>query len=168
MPPPLFRDSDLAVQERLAPIGFQTPPLRPEERGMQDIKAACYAMIELLDDVIGSVRAALDRTGQSYDTLVFHKRPRRDARRPRPAAEGLPLLRRTGKVPLLFSWPRGLARGMVSDALVELVDVAPTLLDIAGLEPPEAMRGRSLLPLLRGETARAEHRPWYAPNTTAR
>ena len=57
---------------------------------------------------------------------------------------------------------------MVSDALVELVDVAPTLLDIAGLEPPEAMRGRSLLPLLRGETARAEHRPWYAPNTTAR
>ena len=71
MPPPLFRDSDLAVQERLAPIGFQTPPLRPEERGMQDIKAACYAMIELLDDVIGSVRAALDRTGQSYDTLFF-------------------------------------------------------------------------------------------------
>ena len=38
--PPLFRDSDLAGQERLAEVGFQTPPLHPEERGMQEIKAA--------------------------------------------------------------------------------------------------------------------------------
>ena len=47
---------------------------------------------------------------------------------------------------------------MVSDALVELVDVAPTLLVIAGLERPETMHGRSLLPLLRGTRADDDHR----------
>ena len=49
--------------------------------------------------------------------------------------------------------------GVVSDALVELVDVAPTLLEIAGLEPPAALHGRSLLPMLRGRKAGAERRP---------
>ena len=67
LPPPLFRNRDLATQERLAEVGFQTPPLRPAERGMGEIKAAYYAMIELLDDMIGSVLAALDRNGQRDD-----------------------------------------------------------------------------------------------------
>ena len=71
LPAPLFRDSDLAAQERLAAIGFQTPPLRPEERGMQEIKAAYYAMIELLDDVIGGVLGALERCGQRDNTLIL-------------------------------------------------------------------------------------------------
>ena len=38
------------------------------------------------------------------------------------------------------------------DALVSLTDLAPTLLASAGLKAPEAMTGRTLVPLLRGET----------------
>lgn len=44
------------------------------------------------------------------------------------------------------------------DALVEVVDVAPTLLEIGGLEPPATLHGRSALPLLRVQQAGAEHR----------
>ena len=59
----------------------------------------------------------------------------------------------TIQVPLIISLP-GLKRGepQVHD-LVELVDLRPTLLDYLGLETIEASRGRSLLPLLRGELA---------------
>ena len=160
LPPPLFRDSDLAAQERLAAIGFQTPPVRPQQRGMQEIKAAYYAMIELLDDVIGSVLAALDRSGQREDTLILFMSDHGEMLGDHGLLlKGCRFYEGLVPVPLLFSWPRGLAGGVVSDALVELVDVAPTLLEIAGLEPPETMHGRSLLPLLRGETARAEQRP---------
>ena len=159
LPPPLFRDSDLAAQERLTPIGFQTPPLRPQERGMQEIKAAYYAMIELLDDVIGSVLAALDRTGQRDDTLILFMSDHGEMLGDHGLLlKGCRFYEGLAKVPLLFSWPRGRARGVVSDALVELVDIAPTLLEIAGLEPPSVLHGRSLLPLLRGDRAGDEHR----------
>jgi arylsulfatase A-like enzyme len=46
----------------------------------------------------------------------------------------------------------GIAAGQTSDALVELVDLAPTLLAAAGLAPHPGMQGRSLWPLLSSET----------------
>ena len=160
LPPPLFRDSDLAAQERLAAIRFQTPPMRPEQRGMQEIKAAYYAMIELLDEVIGGVLAALDRCGQRDNTLILFMSDHGEMLGDHGLLlKGCRFYEGLVRVPLLFLWPRWLARGVVSDALVELVDVAPTLLEIAGLEPPAALHGRSLLPMLRGRKAGAEHRP---------
>ena len=48
--------------------------------------------------------------------------------------------------------------GLVSDALVELIDIAPTLLELADLPIPQGMQGRSLLPILRGETPLQQHR----------
>ncbi|MBM4013759.1 MAG: sulfatase [Planctomycetes bacterium] len=53
------------------------------------------------------------------------------------------------RVPLLIHAP-GLA-GRTIDAPVSLIDLAPTLCELAGLAPPPEMQGTSLLPLLRGE-----------------
>lgn len=53
-------------------------------------------------------------------------------------------------VPLLMRPPGG--GGRVVDQAVSLIDVAPTVLDLAGLEPPAAFRGRSLRPLLDGRS----------------
>jgi len=50
-------------------------------------------------------------------------------------------------VPLIMSWPAGLPRGRRIGELVSLTDVAPTLVDLLGLEPPrEPMQGTSLVP----------------------
>ncbi|MCX5796105.1 MAG: sulfatase [Elusimicrobia bacterium] len=51
---------------------------------------------------------------------------------------------------VLAVWAPGLAPRRVS-SLVELVDVAPTLLELAGLPKPGPFEGRSLLPLMRGQ-----------------
>ena len=48
--------------------------------------------------------------------------------------------------------------GFVSDALVELIDIAPTLLELAGLSLPHGMQGRSLLPILSGQAPPHQHR----------
>jgi len=53
-------------------------------------------------------------------------------------------------VPLIVAGP-GIARGRESAALVELTDLAPALLDAAGLERHPGMQGRSLWPLLAGD-----------------
>ncbi len=58
------------------------------------------------------------------------------------------------RVPLIVSAP-GVRGGQSSSALVELVDLFPSLCDLAGLPRPETLEGRSMVPLLH-----APQRPW--------
>lgn len=53
------------------------------------------------------------------------------------------------RVPLMISAPRPAVAGKVSSRPVELLDLYPTLADLAGLEPPRGLEGRSLRPLLK-------------------
>lgn len=56
------------------------------------------------------------------------------------------------RVPFIVRWPEGItAPGTVIDEPVLNADIAPTLLDLAGVPIPAAMQGRSIVPLLRGE-----------------
>src|SRR5207249_6932868 len=52
---------------------------------------------------------------------------------------------------LIVRGPGGFDGGRVSDALVTQLDLFPTICELAGVEPPGWVRGRSLLPLVRGE-----------------
>jgi arylsulfatase A-like enzyme len=54
------------------------------------------------------------------------------------------------RVPLLVKIPRE-TQGLVVSDLVRSIDVAPTVLELLGVEPPEGTQGRSLLPLVSGE-----------------
>ncbi|MDX1931980.1 MAG: arylsulfatase [Capsulimonadales bacterium] len=67
----------------------------------------------------------------------------------------------SARVPLLLKGPAGagIRRGAQCDAVIELRDILPTLLDCAGLPIPEAIDGRSFLPLARGQEV-TDWRPW--------
>ena len=60
------------------------------------------------------------------------------------------------RVPMIVRWPGHVLPGTTSDAMVSSVDLLPTLVEIAGGEPPRTIDGESLLPLLHGE--RRTHR----------
>ncbi|MDQ3701714.1 MAG: DUF4976 domain-containing protein, partial [Chloroflexota bacterium] len=62
------------------------------------------------------------------------------------------------RVPLIWSWPGHFREGLRSDALVELTDIMPTLMELAGLPVPPGTQGRSLLPILGGQAPPEEHR----------
>jgi len=55
------------------------------------------------------------------------------------------------RVPLLLAWPRRVPGGRVVGVHARLVDLVPTVLDLAGLPPGEEAMGRSLVPALDGE-----------------
>ena len=153
LPGPLFREGDLEAQARLTGIDFQNKPRRPEEFDAQRIKAAYYGMIELIDDNVGRLLDALERTGQRKNTLIIFMSDHGETLGDHGlVAKGCRFYEGLVRVPLIVSWPGQFAPGRVSDALVELIDVAPTLLDVVGLPKPERMQGRSLLPMLKGET----------------
>jgi arylsulfatase A-like enzyme len=61
-------------------------------------------------------------------------------------------------VPLLMALPGTFQADLKSDALVELTDIMPTLMECIGLPIPDDVQGRSLLPLLTGAASPHEHR----------
>jgi arylsulfatase A-like enzyme len=52
------------------------------------------------------------------------------------------------RIPLMFIWPGHIEGGRRLSEPVSMIDVLPTLLELAGLEPPEVSQGQSLVPLL--------------------
>jgi arylsulfatase A-like enzyme len=62
-------------------------------------------------------------------------------------------------VPLLLRWPRGIPEGHVVDETVQILDLAPTILELAGISVPERMQGESLAPLLATSGVRWTKRP---------
>ncbi|MFW5815051.1 MAG: sulfatase [Spirochaetota bacterium] len=69
------------------------------------------------------------------------------------------------RMPFIVRYPDLIAAGSVSDAMVSNVDFAQTFLDVAGLPQPNYMQGRSIKPVLAGETPEdwpdlAYHRYW--------
>ena len=125
----------------------------------RQVTAAYYAMVELIDAQVGRVIAALDETGQLENTIMIFMSDHGEML----GDHGIYLKGPHGydeaiRVPLLISWPGRFTAGLKADALVELVDLAPTLLEAAGLQVPPRMQGRSLLPLLTGQADPSLHR----------
>ena len=55
------------------------------------------------------------------------------------------------RIPLVVRWPAEIDRGTVTGELVQNLDFAPTLLDVAGVNIPSDMQGRSFLAIAKGE-----------------
>lgn len=172
--PPLFRPEDIERQKAFAEVSQQSVnasdpsgenPEHQSEADMRNaatyppasfngrkVKAAYYAMIELIDDQFGRLIDHLEATGQLDDTLIiFHSDHGEMLGDHGLLYKGCRFFEGLVHVPLIFAWRGRIQAGMVSDALVELVDLAPTLLEAAGLEIPTSMQGKSLLPLLTGD-----------------
>ena len=67
----------------------------------------------------------------------------------------------SAKVPFLVRYPEVLKGGQTIEKMVQNIDVAPTVLELAGIEKPEQMQGRSLVPLLQDTTVAWRDRIFY-------
>jgi N-sulfoglucosamine sulfohydrolase len=132
-------------------------PDTPETRSdMAHYKASARS----LDHGVGAVLAALDVNRLVDDTLVLFTTDHGIAF---PGAKATLYDRGLG-VALIMRGPGGFDGGRVIDALVTHLDVYPTLCDLAGLDHPPFVQGRSLLPLARREAAEI-HREIFAEAT---
>jgi arylsulfatase A-like enzyme len=159
LPGPYFQQSDLEEQKKFADIDFQTGSVPPEEFDGQQVQAWYYAMIEQIDDQLKRILDHLDATGQRDNTVIVFASDHGETLGDHGLLyKGCRFYEGLVRVPLIFSWPGQLQKNVQSDALVELTDMSATLLELAGLEPPAAMQGQSLMPILRGEASPEHHR----------
>jgi N-sulfoglucosamine sulfohydrolase len=118
----------------------------PDVPGAREELAAYYSQVDRMDVMIGEVVAALEADGLLDDTLIAFIS---DNGSPFPHNK-LTLYDRGTGTPFFFHWPAAL-ESRRSAQLVSSVDLMPTLLDLAGVEIPASVQGRSLAPLLAGD-----------------
>ena len=117
--------------------------------------AAYYAMIEQVDVEVGRMMKTLNELGMAEDTVVIYMSDHGDMLGDHGIYEKGPYFYDClSRVPLVIRWPGKYKAGLKVDALVELVDIAPTVMEAAGLTTPAGMQGRSLTPLLTGTTTK--------------
>ncbi len=124
----------------------------PDAYDARLVKASYYAMIELIDNELGRLLDSLDKRGELDNTIIIFMSDHGELLGDHGLLyKGCRFFESLVHVPVIVSWPARIASGLRSRALVELVDIAPTLLDLAGLPIPSQMHGRSLMPVLLGE-----------------
>ncbi len=143
------------------PAKLKLPPTFVDTPATREAYAKYLAEITYFDAQCGALLDALERHGLVENTLVMVLSEQ---------GSSFPFAKWTCYEMGLASgmiarWPGKIETGSNTDALVEYVDIAPTLLDAAGLETPGTMDGRSFLGVLTGK--KSEHKQYtYGIQTT--
>jgi arylsulfatase A-like enzyme len=108
--------------------------------------------IKAVDEGVGRLLKFLDDEGLAEDTIVVYSADQGFYLGEHGWFDKRWIFEESLRAPLLVRWPGVVTPGGVSAQLVSNVDFAETFLDAAGLPIPPEMQGRSLVPLLEGET----------------
>ena len=127
------------------PAAIQVPPYYPDTPLVREELARVYDNIADMDARVGEILRQLEEDGLADSTIVFYWADHGD---------GVPRAKRSLydsglHVPLMIRWPDALrppfAPGTVNDELVSFLDLAPTVLALAGVEIPGHLQGRVLI-----------------------
>ena len=108
---------------------------------------ACIASV---DEGVGEILDTLDRLGLSQDTIVIYTSDQGWYVGEHGWYDKRWMYEESFRTPFIMRWPGKLEPGSSSSAMAQNIDLAPTLLDIAGIDAPERMHGESLMPVLDG------------------
>jgi arylsulfatase A-like enzyme len=114
-----------------------------------------YRCLAGVDENVGRVLEALDRSGLTDDTVVVYSGDNGFFIGEHHFFDKRFMYEESIRVPLLIRYPGMIREGRISSEMVLNADLAPTLLDLAGVSPPPDMAGSSLKPLLEGRDT-----PW--------
>ncbi len=117
--------------------------------------------IASVDDNVGRLLRYLDETGLADNTVVIYSSDQGFYLGEHGWFDKRWMYRESLRTPLLVRWPGVVGRGLANSDLVSNLDYAQTFLEIAGVEAPPEMQGRSLVPLLKGETPRNWRKSFY-------
>ena len=129
-----------------------------DDQTRSKVLTAYMGLIKQIDDQMGRLMAFLDAEGLTDETMIIFTSDHGDYLGDHWMGEKELFHDPSARIPLIVVDPRAPAdgtRGTQSDTLVEAIDVVPTILDFFGGDAlPHIIEGRSLLPVLNGETDR--------------
>ena len=129
-------------------------------RSLEEVVKDYYAGIVAADENVGKLFQALSGMGQLDDTAImfssdhgfflgeWRKYDKRFMHEP------------SIRTPMLIRYPRMVHPGSQVSQMVTNLDIAPTFLELAGVEVPQRMQGLSMVPFLKGETPKTWRQDW--------
>jgi arylsulfatase A-like enzyme len=123
----------------------RVPPYLPDIPEVRDELALYYDEISRLDNYVGEVLKELKRQRIAQDTFILFIS---DNGRPFPR-DKTTLYDSGIKTPWLVRWPRKVRRRSICRQLVSSIDIAPTILSLAGIKIPSNLHGHNFIPLLK-------------------
>ena len=108
-------------------------------------------VIREVDDEVGRLMAYLERENLADNTIVIYAGDQGFFLGEKGWFDKRWIYEESLRMPMIVHWPEGIEPGSVSEHLVQNLDIAPTILGLAGVEIPDQIQGRSMVPILRGE-----------------
>lgn len=125
----------------------------PHEKFEKYVKDYCRTLVSV-DDSLGRVLKALDESGEADNTVILYMADNGHFMAEHQFFSKMIMYEESIRVPLIIRDPRNRPRNVKRDEFALNVDIAPTILDIAGLRVPREMEGRSLRPIVEGKKVR--------------
>lgn len=154
-PPPFPRNRPAAAKDAAKKAGnpnlkaTNAPP--PGEVQRAGVNLNYFRGLSAIDDNVGRLLQALDRLGLSGETVVIFTSDNGFYQGEHGLSDKRSAYEESIRIPLLVRDPRMDGPGRTVDAMALNIDLAPTLLDLAGVSIPAEMQGRSWRPLLEGK-----------------
>lgn len=115
------------------------------QRYMQDY----LACIESVDQNLGRLLEYLDSSGLSENTVIIYTSDQGFYLGEHGWFDKRFIYEESFRTPLIVKWPNAIIEGSINSNLVQNIDFAPTILDVAGVAVPGDMQGLSIVPLLK-------------------
>jgi arylsulfatase A-like enzyme len=142
----------------IPPKPKHTPP--GQHLAMDKATINKFRCIAAADEEVGRVLAALDELKLADNTMIVFVGDNGYYEGEHTLSDKRTAYEESLRIPLLVRWPKLSARGETRDQMVLNTDLAPTMLDYAGVTIPAQMQGRSWRPLLEGQ-AEKTYRPSF-------
>ncbi|HEX4147539.1 MAG TPA: sulfatase-like hydrolase/transferase [Pirellulales bacterium] len=133
-------------------------PGKSERRTNPSRHLGMFRGLRAIDENVGKLLAKLDELKLTENTVVIYSSDNGFYLGEHGLGDKRTAYDESLRIPLLMRYPRLSRRGISIDSMVLNIDLAPTLLDFAGVKVPAQMQGRSWKPLVTGDSSGADWR----------
>jgi len=123
----------------------------PSPQQLKRMRAHYYANITMIDEKIGEIINVLENKGYLDDSIIIFTSDHGEALGDHGHVEKWTMYDCVVKVPLIVRCPEKFRGGREINSLIQNMDIAPTILELAGIDIPDSFDARSLMPLLNKE-----------------
>jgi arylsulfatase A-like enzyme len=146
---------NLAVRAVYRELGDGPLPKTAQKIAEGAVNLGYFRCISAADDNVGRLLQTLDELGLAEDTVVVFTSDNGYYHGEHGLGDKRSVYDESLRIPMLVRYPKAFPKGTTRDELVLNIDIAPTFLDLAGVQPTREMQGTTMRPLLSGKTA-----PW--------